>query len=134
MPGQLLLPCKNTKIRKQLQIYNRQIPLLLSITHRGTGIFLSVGALLLSYWLLAIADGPQTYARVLILLRAWYGKVLLVAVVFSLYYHLCNGVIYLFQDAGISIDVKSDRRSGYVMIAVTLLLTIATCALAIWSA
>ena len=117
-----------------LQIYKWQLPMLLSIVHRGTGIFLSIGALLLSYWLLAIASGPPTYARVLILLRAWYGEALLAAFVFSLYYHLCNGIRHLFWDAGLGFDIKTAYRSGYLVIIVTLLLTAATCALGLGTA
>ena len=62
----------------------------LSITHRGTGVFLSLGALFLCYWLLAIASGPESYANLQNHINAWYGQILFWAWVFSLYYHLCN--------------------------------------------
>ena len=119
----------NRPLSPHLQIYKWQMPMLLSIVHRGTGIFLSIGALLLAYWLLAISAGPATYAKVLIHINAWYGKLLLIASAFSLYYHLCNGIRHLFWDAGLGLEIKTAYRSGYAVIIITLLLTIATVAL-----
>lgn len=103
--------------------------MMLSIVHRGTGIILSIGALLLAYWLLAISAGPAAYAKVLVHIDAWYGKFLLILCVFSLYYHLCNGIRHLFCDAGIGLEIRAAHRSAYAVIIITLLLTAATCAL-----
>ena len=114
-----------------LQIYKWQVPMLMSIVHRGAGIFLSIAALLLAYWLLAISAGPATYAKVLVHIHAWYGTSFLIASVFSLYYHLCNGIRHLFWDAGLGFEIKTAYRSGYTVIVISLLLTIATCALGI---
>ena len=36
---------------------------LLSITHRATGVALCAGALILVYWLMALAGGPEVYAQ-----------------------------------------------------------------------
>ena len=80
--------------------HNSNLPALLAGVHRGTGILLSIGSLLLAYWLLAIISGPVVYARFQFHIHTWYGAILLIACVFSLYYHLCNGSRYLFQDAG----------------------------------
>lgn len=109
-----------------LQIYKWQIPMVLSILHRGTGIFLSIGALLLAYWLLAVAGGPETYDKLYAHANAWYGRLLLAAFVFSLYYHLCNGVRHLFWDMGLGLDIKTAYLSAYAVILVTFLLTALT--------
>ncbi len=70
------------------QIYKPQLTSILSITHRGTGVFLSLGALLLCFWLLAVAAGPTIYAEMFKHLSAWYGKLLIVLFVFSSLPHL----------------------------------------------
>jgi len=106
--------------------YASNMPMLLSIVHRGTGIVLSIGSLLLAYWLLAIISGPAVYARVLLHIHAWYGLILLIVCIFSLYYHLCNGIRFLFLDAGIG--TRTASGPGYAVIVATLLLTVATCA------
>ena len=113
-----------------LQIYKWQLPMILSITHRGTGIFLSLGALLLCYWLLAIAAGPEIYAKVNVHISAWYGQLVLLAFVFSLYYHLCNGIRHLFWDIGAGLEIETTYKSGYAVIIVSLLLTVVSCYLA----
>ena len=44
-----------------LQIYRWQLTSVLSILHRAAGIALSAGAILLVWWLVAAATGPETY-------------------------------------------------------------------------
>ncbi|MEE9157702.1 MAG: succinate dehydrogenase, cytochrome b556 subunit, partial [Gammaproteobacteria bacterium] len=56
-----------------LQVYRWQLTSVLSITHRGTGILLTLGTLLLVYWLLAIAAGPGAYESAQALLGSWLG-------------------------------------------------------------
>ena len=109
-----------------LQIYKWQIPMAMSIVHRGTGVFLSLGALLLSCWLVGVASGEEAYNQLLQHMTAWYGKILLIAFVFSLYYHLVNGIRHLFWDAGLGLEISTTYLSGYITIAVSLILTIAT--------
>lgn len=111
-----------------LHIYKWQIPMLLSILHRGTGVFLSIGALLLAYWLLAAAGGPDTYAKFSVHANAWYGRLLLAVFVFSLYYHLCNGIRHLFWDMGLGLEIKTAYLSAYAVILATLVLTAFTLA------
>ena len=110
-----------------LQIYRPQLTSVLSILHRGTGVFLSLGALLLAYWLLAAAAGPEIYARAARHINAWYGQFVLFLFVFSFYYHLCNGVRHMFWDIGAGLEIRTTYRSGYVMLAATIVLTVLTC-------
>lgn len=113
-----------------LQIYKPQLTSVLSITHRGTGVFLTIGALFLSCWLLSIANGPEAYTALQQYISAWYGVILLYTWVFSLYYHLCNGVRHLFWDMGMGLEIKTTYTSGYIVIAASIVLTIATWCLA----
>jgi succinate dehydrogenase / fumarate reductase cytochrome b subunit len=96
---------------------------LMSITHRMTGAFLSLGTLVLVYWLMAIAQGPETYQQAQQLLSTWYGVSLLFAWSFALFYHLLNGIRHLFWDACYGIDLKTAHVSGYVVLILTFLLT-----------
>ena len=113
-----------------LQIYKPQLTSILSITHRGTGVFLSIGALFLSCWLLSVANGPEAYTALQQHITAWYGVILLYAWVFSLYYHLCNGIRHMFWDIGLGLEIKTTYISGYVVVAASILLTIVTWCLA----
>ena len=71
-----------------LQIYRPQLTSVLSILHRATGVFLGAGALLLCYWLLAIAAGPASYERFVTLMNTWPGRAALVLIALSFYFHL----------------------------------------------
>jgi len=110
-----------------LQIYRPQLTSLLSITHRATGVFLGVGALLLCYWLLSIAAGPATYERLIVILDSWPGRAVLLLIALSFYFHLCNGIRHLFWDAGLGLEIRTTYRSGYAVLAASVVLTAATC-------
>jgi len=116
----------NRPLSPHLQIYKPQLTSVLSITHRGTGVFLSIGALLLALWFLSIAIGPQSYSNIQIHLVAWYGQLALLAWVFSFYYHLANGIRHLFWDAGMGLEISTTYKSGYAVIATSILLTALT--------
>jgi succinate dehydrogenase / fumarate reductase, cytochrome b subunit len=106
-----------------LQIYKPQLTSLMSILHRGTGIFLSLGTLVLVYWLMAAADGPEAYQQAQRWLASWFGLLLLFGWSFSLFYHMCNGIRHLFWDAGLGLDIKTVYSTGKIVWVATFILT-----------
>lgn len=108
-----------------LQIYRPQLTSVLSITHRLTGIALSIGSPLLVCWLIAAARGPSAYATLYGFLASWLGLLLLLGWTFSLFFHLCNGIRHLFWDAGFGFDLKTIYASGWAVVAVSIGLTLA---------
>ncbi len=109
-----------------LQVYKPQITSVLSIMHRGTGIFLSVGAFVLAYWLVALASGEDHFESVKACFSAWWVQVLLVAWVFAFFYHLCNGVRHLFWDIGKGFELETLQKTGYAVLAAASILTAIT--------
>jgi succinate dehydrogenase / fumarate reductase cytochrome b subunit len=107
-----------------LQIYRLPQAALQSIAHRITGVVLSIGASLLTYWLVALASGPEAYATAIGLLGSWIGIPTLFLLSFALFYHLCNGVRHLFWDAGLGFDLKVVDMSGNAVILAAGALTI----------
>ncbi len=112
------------------QYYRFQWTSLLSFAHRITGIGLTAGALLVVGWLTAIAGGPKIYAMVGPHITAWYGQFLLFCWTWALMYHLGNGIRHLFWDVGMGFDLKTAERSGYAVVLVSLVLTVAAWAVA----
>lgn len=108
-----------------LQVYRWQYTMALSILHRITGVTLSVGALLLVYWLSAIAAGAAAYERAAAFFAHPLMRVLLVAFSFCFFYHFANGVRHLVWDLGIGLERRQARISGRVAISVAVALTIA---------
>lgn len=113
-----------------LQIYKPQITSFTSILHRATGVALSVGTLVLVYWLSAIAGGEEAYKSAQELLSSVVGLVLLLGWSFALFYHLCNGIRHLFWDAGYGFDIETTRKTGRTVLAMSVILTIGAWALA----
>lgn len=103
--------------------YRPQLTSMMSITHRITGVINVVGSLGLVGWLLAIAAGPQAHATFMSHAGAWYGLILLFGWSWTLSYHLCNGIRHLFWDTGRGFDLPTVYRTGYAVIAGSLLLT-----------
>lgn len=109
-----------------LQIYRPQLTSLLSVTHRGTGVMNAIGTLLLAYWLISLAQGPESYAGAKVFFAHWLVKLALFGWTFSVFYHLCNGVRHLFWDAGLGYDIPTLYKSGFAVLAVASVLTILT--------
>ncbi len=109
-----------------LQIYRLPLTALLSITHRITGVILSLGCLLLVWILAAAAFDPVYYNAMLPYLDSWVGKIFMLGLIFSLYLHFCNGIRHLFWDAGYGFALDTVDLTAKLAIAVAILLTIAT--------
>lgn len=117
-------PASKRPLSPHLQVYRPQLTSILSITHRGTGIFLALGALYLVCWLLAIASGPEAYASVSAFSASIVGRLLLLGWTFSLFYHLANGIRHLVWDAGIGLDLKTTYMSGWLVVVGAAVLTV----------
>ena len=107
-----------------LQIYRWQLTSVLSILHRFAGLALTLGAILLVWWLGAAADGPEAYAHVQGFLGSWLGRLLLFGWSLALFYHLCNGLRHLWWDTGHGFELKSAYASGWTVIGATIALTL----------
>jgi len=98
--------------------------MVLSITHRLTGVALAFGTLLLVYWLVAVASGAAAYDTAQGLIGSVLGRLLLFGWSVALFYHLCNGIRHLIWDAGYLLDLPAVYRSGWAVVAATLALTL----------
>jgi succinate dehydrogenase / fumarate reductase, cytochrome b subunit len=97
----------------------------LSSLHRITGLLLSLGAVALAVWLIALASGPKVFGDVQAVYGSTWFKLPLVAWTFCFSLHLANGIRHLFWDAGLGFDRAQIRRSGWTVLLVTLVATAA---------
>jgi succinate dehydrogenase / fumarate reductase cytochrome b subunit len=109
-----------------LSVYKWHITMILSILHRGTGVFLSLGLLFISYWLLTLASGPDAYQSLYLHVTNWYGQIILVGFIFSIYLHMCNGIRHLFWDTGYGFEIRTYNITAYLVFVVSAVLTILT--------
>ncbi len=96
-----------------------------SILHRITGVLLSVGFLVLVYWLSALAGGPERYARAMDCLGSPLGQVTLGGALLAFCFHLLNGVRHLFFDAGVGFERATALRSARAVWIAAVLLALA---------
>lgn len=108
-----------------LQVYRPQLTSVLSILHRITGLMVSAAAVGLAWGLLALADGRDSFLLYTAALDSLLGRVLVALAVFALLYHWANGIRHLVWDAGYGFDLKTTYRSGWLVVAVSLLGTAA---------
>lgn len=109
-----------------LQIYRPQITSAMSILHRITGVALSVGTIVLVWWIAAAAIGGDAFLNAQAVLGSVVGKLLLLGWTFALFYHMSNGVRHLFWDMGKGFALKTATASGVIVIAAAATLTLAT--------
>src|SRR5947208_2663068 len=116
--------CGRRSRPSHLQVYRWQLTSVMSILHRATGIALSVGTILLVWWLGAASDGPEPYAAVQHFLGSWIGLLLLFGWSVSLYYHLCNGIRHLVWDTGYALELNRVYTGGWAVLGATAALTV----------
>ncbi len=115
----------NRPLSPHLTWYKPQITSTLSILHRFTGVALALGAVALSWWVLAVAIGGDTYADTAWLYTSIGGQVVLFGWTIALAFHLSNGIRHLCWDAGIGFEMATVNRSGIGVLVATAVLTVA---------
>ncbi len=116
----------NRPLSPHLQVYRPQLTSVLSITHRATGMFLAAGVPVLVYWLWAVADGAESFATSQAYFGSNLGRTLLFMWCYALFYHLLNGIRHLAWDAGLGFDIPVLYKSGWVVVAASVGLTLIT--------
>lgn len=106
-----------------IQVYRWQVQMVSSILHRATGIALAVGSLLVVCGLLKLAGGEDGFNQFKGLVGSPVGLVLLFGWSWALFYHLCNGVRHLIQDAGAGYAIPQFVRSSWLSVIGSIVLT-----------
>lgn len=109
-----------------LQVYKLPLTALMSISHRASGIVLTLGTLIVTAFFFAAASGAEHYNTVFDIAETWYGKVILIGWSAALYYHLCNGVRHMIWDTGRLLSKSASMKANYVVIASAIILTVGT--------
>ncbi len=114
----------NRPLSPHLSVYKPQLTSTLSILHRGTGVVLAIGTILVAYWLSAIAAGPEAFANASSLLGSWFGKLVLFGWTWALFYHMCNGIRHLLWDSGFGFDIPTTYLTGKIVLVASVVLTV----------
>lgn len=107
--------------------YRLQITSVMSIANRITGVGLTLGAVMIVWWFLAAAAGPESFARADGFLAHWLVVVLLwIPLLLSFWYHFVNGMRHLMWDTGYGMTVPEVYTSGYITLGAAALLALIT--------
>ena len=99
-----------------LQVYKPQLTSIMSIIHRGSGVALCAGAVLIAVGLLALADGYESWTYFRAQCGTLFGKLVITAFLLSLVYHWLNGLRHLGWDAGYGLDIKKTYVTGKLVL------------------
>jgi succinate dehydrogenase / fumarate reductase, cytochrome b subunit len=96
-----------------------------SIFNRATGVVLSIGLLVLVYWLMAVASGARAYARANAVLSLGVFKLVFLGLLVSFSYHLVAGIRHLIWDTGRGLERQQAKRSAWIVVIVSIMLVAA---------
>jgi len=95
-----------------------------SFANRLAGLVLSIGLLVLVYWLMAIASGAAAYTRAIGVLSLPIFKLFYMVLLLAFSYHLVAGLRHLIWDTGHGLERNQSKRSAWIVGAVSVLLMI----------
>ena len=113
---------KTRPLSPHMQIWRWTITMAASITHRATGMALAGGTLFLVWWLIAAASGPETYAVFARVADTLIGEVILFGLLWSLVFHLLNGIRHLAWDLGYGFKIPTSRLTAALVYVFSLLI------------
>ena len=95
-----------------------------SILHRATGVALTIGGLaVLTWWLMALAKGAETYADFTKVAGSPIGLVVLIGLTWSFFQHLLSGIRHLVMDTGAAFELGVNKTFAILTIVGSVLLT-----------
>ena len=100
--------------------------MLVSILHRATGVALTfAGLAILSWWLMALAQGPEAYDTFTKVVLSPLGIIVLGGLTWSFFQHLFSGIRHLVMDTGAAFELGVNKTSANLTIVASVICTVA---------
>lgn len=115
-----------------LQVYRFTLTMTMSIVHRGTGVALYFGTLLIVLWLGAAALGEAPFALVNWVFGWWVVQAILFLATWALFHHMLGGVRHFVWDTVRALEPMSREWIVRVQLLGSVVLTLAAWALFVW--
>ncbi len=108
----------NRPLSPHLQVYKLPLTGIISITHRMTGVFLSLGLVFVIWMLQGIASGESAFLQIQSVLHYPLVQLILWGFIYALFFHLCHGIRHLIWDAGYSFNRETmDKYAIFELLA-----------------
>jgi succinate dehydrogenase / fumarate reductase, cytochrome b subunit len=116
----------NRPLSPHLSVYRWHWQMATSILTRLTGNGLIVGVVLIIWWFIALASGPDAFAVADAVITSWFGDVVMFLSLWALWYHSLAGIRHLIWDQGRMLDLPAAELSSKVIVGASVILTILT--------
>ncbi len=107
-----------------LQVYRLTLTMVMSGFHRISGFGLYFGMILLAWWLMAAASGPNGYARFEWFAGSIIGRLILFGYTWALIHHALGGIRHLIWDTGRGFGAQQREWLAAVTIIGSIVLTV----------
>ena len=107
-----------------IQIYSWNISSLISISHRVVGVVNIVILTLICLWISLLLLGEANYEYIKFFLQSFFGKFLIVGIIWSFTFQILSEIRHLFWDFGYGFELKTSKISGLIVIFGSFILTI----------
>lgn len=107
-----------------LQIYKPMLTMMMSIVHRITGAALYFGTVLLAWWLIAAASGPDAFETVQWFMGSILGRLILLGYTWALIHHMLGGLRHLVWDTGRGFDLNTVEFMAKATLGGSIILTV----------
>ena len=107
-----------------IQIYSWNISLLISISHRITGVINIVALTLVCLWIALLLLGETNYEYIKFFLQSFLGKFLILCLTWSFCFQILSEIRHLFLDFGYGFELITVKITGLIVIFGSFALTI----------
>ena len=114
----------NNPLSPHIQIYNWHISSLISISHRITGIINITIITLICFWVALLFLGNTNYELIQKFFETFFGKFIIIGVVWSFSFQILSEIRHLFWNLGIGFELKTSNITGLIVIFGSFILTI----------
>ncbi|MCI0654052.1 MAG: succinate dehydrogenase, cytochrome b556 subunit [Methylococcaceae bacterium] len=114
----------NRPLSPHLQIYRLPLTSILSITHRATGVAVTLGMIYLVVWLMGISEGAGAFENTRAFLDSGFGLLVLFLWTFALFFHFVHGIRHLIWDTGMTFERAAMDRLAAIEIGTAVGITL----------
>ena len=126
------MAARSRPLSPHLQIYKFTLTMASSIVHRGTGMAMYFGTLLIVLWLGAAALGDGPLAVVNAVYGFWLVQVIFFAATWALFQHLFGGIKHFIWDSGNLLDPAGREWVVRLNWVLALICTLGAWAIFVW--
>ena len=117
---------KENPLSPHIQIYSWNISSLISISHRIVGVINIQILILVCLWIALLSLGEANYEYIKLFLQSFFGKFLIVCIIWSFIFQILSEIRHLFWDFGFGFELITSKISGLFVIFGSLVLTALT--------